>query len=122
MWVFEVSTGEVRRSHKDGSYTLEDRAYSGVLGARNDPRQQSVQNVGPIPKGAYIITEPYDSATHGPFVLRLLAQKGTELYGRDGFLIHGDNNSHTASHGCIILPRVTRELIHASNDVLLVVI
>jgi len=35
------------------------------------------------------------------------------MFGRRGFLIHGDSKLHpgTASKGCIILPRWARELI-----------
>ena len=40
------------------------------------------------------------------------------MFGRDGFLIHGDSIVHTgqASQGCIILPRSIREQIAASED------
>lgn len=40
------------------------------------------------------------------------------MFGREGFLIHGDSIVHMgqASHGCIILPRSIREQIAASGD------
>lgn len=40
----------------------------------------------------------------GPMTMRLTPMKGTDTFGRDGFLIHGDKMSvnHTASNGCII--------------------
>ena len=55
---------------------------------------------------------------------RLTPQSGTNTYGRDGFLIHGDNTAmnHTASHGCIILPRIVRAGIDASDDKVLEVV
>jgi len=45
----------------------------------------------------------------------------TNTFGRSAFLIHGDNLSHTASHGCVILRRDVRERISASTDRTLVV-
>jgi hypothetical protein len=40
------------------------------------------------------------------------------MFGRDGFLIHGDSVEHpgTASHGCIIMSRAIREAIAQSDD------
>jgi hypothetical protein len=55
--------------------------------------------------------------------MRLEPDAGTDTRGRAGFLIHGDNTAmdHTASHGCIILPRATRLTIDASDVRALVV-
>lgn len=124
MWVFESDTGAISQSRKDGTYELVHTGYSGFLEGKNNPKLQAIAGVGPIPHGAYIVTEPYDSPTHGPFVMRLLPQKGTDTFARDGFLIHGDSNSHLgeASHGCIIAPLEVRKRIHASDDILLVVV
>jgi hypothetical protein len=46
------------------------------------------------------------------------------MFGRDGFLIHGDNSAmnHTASEGCIILTRDIRQRISDSGDTQLTVI
>jgi hypothetical protein len=92
--------------------------YSGFDAGKNNPAMQSVANVGPIPTGKYSIGLPYDSEAHGPVVMRLTPEDGTDTYGRGGFLIHGDSLQHTgsASHGCIILPRPTRMEIAASED------
>lgn len=124
MWLYDSSTGALKQSRKDGSYELVHTGYSGFAEGKNHPQLQAVPNEGPIPHGAYVVTEPYDSPTHGPFVMRLLAQRGTDTFGRDGFLIHGDSIEHpgAASHGCIIMPREVRNRIHASNDILLVVV
>jgi hypothetical protein len=48
---------------------------------------------------------------------------GNQMFGRDGFLIHGDNMAmnHTASEGCIILGRPIREQIADSADRVIVV-
>lgn len=79
---------------------------------------QTVHNVGPIPAGNYFIQKPEDTVTHGPYVLPLVPYSSNEMFGRSGFLIHGDSvvNPGTASEGCIILSRDVREKIWASTD------
>lgn len=77
---------------------------------------QDRHNLGPIPRGAYSISEPYDTTEHGPFVLRLTPDLGNEMFGRAGFLMHGDNATHDASQGCIIMPRAVRDQVAASGD------
>lgn len=95
--------------------------YSGQPACKNDPTKCSAHNEGPIPPGLYRIGDPVDTETHGPYVLPLSPDDGNEMYGRSGFLIHGDSVAHpgTASHGCIIMPRKVREVIHESGDRLL---
>ncbi len=95
--------------------------YSGFGDGKNNPALQQVHDIGPIPRGSWLIGAPehvQDIGPHGPFVLRLSPKDGTETYGRDGFLIHGDSIQHagTASHGCIIVDRHVREEIAATND------
>ncbi len=48
--------------------------------------------------------------------MRLAPNDGHDMHGRDGFLIHGDNQVHDASNGCIILAHDLREKIAASKD------
>ena len=59
-----------------------------------------------------------ETRDHGPCVLRLEPSAQTDTRGRSGFLIHGDSKTQpgTASHGCIILPRVVREQVWQSGD------
>jgi Protein of unknown function (DUF2778) len=85
---------------------------------KNDPAMQAVRNVGPLPVGHYRITPPFTHPTAGPFTMRLVPLHGTETFGRDGFLIHGDSRSQpgAASHGCIILSRADRELVWATGE------
>lgn len=119
MWKYEQSTGVLRNS-AGASIAL---GYSGAPGAKNDPSKQSIVKVGPIPRGNYHIGAPFDSASHGPYCLRLTPDPANEMFGRDGFLIHGDSIEHpgAASEGCIILPRFIRQQIFASHDYALVV-
>lgn len=90
--------------------------YSGHGEGKNNPAMQSVRNVGPIPVGMYEIGPMMmHKDGKGPIVMRLTAV-GHEAFHRSGFLIHGDNADHTASEGCIILPRAIRQRIAESGD------
>lgn len=84
---------------------------------KNDPAAQTVRNIGPVPAGRYTIGEPFSTPTR-PFAMRLIPKPGTETFGRSGFLIHGDSARApgTASHGCIVVPRVIRWAIWGSGD------
>lgn len=113
MWEYSQSTGQLKR---DGN--LISLGYSGFGEGKNNPEMESVPNVGPIPKGLYEISAPYDTTTHGPLVMALVPQEGTNTFGRSGFLMHGDSIEHPglASHGCIIVNRVVRVLVGGSGD------
>lgn len=119
MWVYRQRTGEICLDDK-----LVAVGYSGYGFGKNDPSAQRDHGIGPIPTGVYRIGDPYDSADHGPFVMTLFPDSRNRMYGRSGFLIHGDSKEHPgeASHGCIILPRPVRETIHLSGDTTLVVL
>jgi hypothetical protein len=99
--------------------------YSGgncglVPAAVNNTGYEMIPNVGPLPEGFYTIGPPEDTVTHGPFVLPLTPDPENVMYGRSGFLVHGDSvlypGQRKASDGCIVLDRATREAIWASND------
>lgn len=88
------------------------KGYSGHGDGRNNPVMESVRNVGPIPQGWYHIGDPLcvspsPPGPHGPYIMQLTPE-GHNALGRSGFLIHGDNATHTASEGCIILPYPVR--------------
>lgn len=92
--------------------------YSGAGEGKNNPTEETVQNVGPIPEGFYDFQPPFDTDTHGPYVMRLIPDAGTHLYGRSGFMCHGDSVHFPghASEGCIILPHFARKYIWDSGD------
>jgi hypothetical protein len=90
----------------------------------NNPAEQSVEGVGPIPQGEWTIGSFFDDlGGKGPMVAHVTPASSTEAFGREGIMIHGDNGAadHTASEGCIILPRLLREQIMSSGDRALVV-
>ena len=92
--------------------------YSGFGEGKNSPTEENVQNVGPIPEGWYDIEAPENSPVHGPFALPLMPDVGNAMFGRSGFMIHGDSLEHPgqASAGCIIMPRFAREAIWNGGD------
>ncbi len=97
---------------------MTDKGYSGQGDAKNNSSQEHVEDHGPIPQGNWRIkdiTDPnYRTDLTRP-IYRLVPDDETrarvEAMGRkpDSILIHGDNKDHTASTGCIIVDRNTRE-------------
>lgn len=120
MWLYSQSTGHLW----DRRGIIVATGYSGGGKGKNEPKHEALAFVGPIPRGKYVIGEPYDSPQGvGPFALPLTPTEHIAL-GRVNFLFHGDsiNDPGNASMGCIIQDRVTRQRIHDSNDKLLEVI
>ena len=113
MWTYEQATG--RFSHDGVAVAF---GYSGRDEGKNNPAMQYLQGIGPLPRGAYTIGDAVDTDTHGPCVMPLSHDASNEMFGRSGFLIHGDSIAApgTASHGCIILPRAIRDLINLCKD------
>lgn len=114
MWCYEQNSGRIFSQLG----TCLAQGYSGFGSGRNNATLQSVPNVGPIPVGFYNISFVGDTPSHGPYVLGLEPFAENRMFGRAGFLIHGDSKEHPglASHGCIIMPRPVRELIWESSD------
>lgn len=121
MFTYKISTGELTASNG-----VVSKGYSGAAGiGKNNPAEESVPDVGPIPEGEYTIQgPPFDTPTHGPFVLRLVPKPSNTMYGRSGFLMHGDSllKPGTASEGCIIMSFTIRQAVWASGDTDLLVI
>lgn len=96
---------------------LVSTGYSGWGSAKNDPQSERVAGWGPIPRGRWALGARFDSQTHGSVCFRLAPRTGTDTFGRNGFLIHGDSGNHAgcASHGCIVLDRIARLKIDVSD-------
>jgi len=112
MWTWDQSAGLLTRAGRSW------RGYSGVGRGKNNPAMQAAVGVGPIPQGRWRITGRHHSANTGPCTLVLTPEPETKTFGRSEFRIHGDSIAHpgSASHGCIILPRIVRDAIWASRD------
>jgi hypothetical protein len=85
---------------------------------------EAARGIGPIPEGKWRIVDIAPDNHTGPMSMRLSPEPETDVHGRLGFRIHGDNKSmnFTASHGCIILPPLVRHQIWDSGDRELVVL
>ena len=113
MWIYSQSSGELWSPY----FKIIASGYSGYEEGKNNPAMEGVKSVGPIPKGQWVIGEPYNSERIGPFSLPLYPN-GHDSLGRDHFRIHGDSSSSPgkASRGCVIFNRDIRGKIHLSND------
>lgn len=117
---WDQSAGEMRL---DGN--LLARGYAGRGRGLNTPAMQGATGIGPLPRGTWRLTElRLSGASTGPYTIVLEPMPGTDALGRSAFRIHGDNAKldHSASHGCIILPRAAREALWRSDARLLEVI
>ena len=90
--------------------------YSGHGPGLNNPAEEAVHGVGPIPAGPWTIGEAHEDGKLGPIVMNVDPVAPFDAHGRTLFRIHGDNDllNHTASDGCIILgPTYRREIAAA---------
>jgi len=117
MWTWLQSEGDLWH---DGRFV--HTGYSGFGEGKNNPAMQEIHGIGPLPKGKYkmkVITENgqwVDYEGKKAPVIRLFPAAENNMFGRDGFLIHGDNKDHTASHGCVIEDHDIRVQIALSGD------
>lgn len=122
MWIYTQSTGELRY----GTLTAPviETGYAGKGEGKNSTAHEQIRNVGPLPRGLWQMGGAYTDKKRGVDVIPLFADKHTELYGRSGFLVHGDKAGApgTASEGCIILGAKTRRRLALSPDRWLVVV
>lgn len=117
------------RQLTDPNGTVVGSGYSGHDEGYNNHDAQAEKDVGPTPVGTYAIGPSFRHPVAGPVTMRLTPSADTNVFGRDGFMIHGDSAEHAAnptpqnsfSHGCIILSRPLRESIDASADRTIVV-
>lgn len=94
--------------------TLFTLGWAGCGLGKNNPEMQHVRMIGPLPRGRYRIGAP-ELASTGAYSLRLHPCPETEMFGRDGFLIHGPavdaSKRGQESHGCPIMHRICREQV-----------
>jgi hypothetical protein len=117
-WTLHFVNGKAKLD-KDGLFIPTQTLYSGAGEGKNNPAMEHVPDVGPIPRGEWVISGPPQSTEkHGPYVLGIYPTNKTVTFGRSGFLIHGDSEEHpgNASKGCIITDRVTRTRLYQSGD------
>lgn len=116
-WIFEISTGKLFDPNDNCVAT----GYSGGNCGQDpsgvdNPADESIPDVGPIPEGVYSLGTPVPQSHLGPFAIPLLPSSSNQMFGRSGFFCHGDNATHSASEGCIIMPPAVRQSMWASPD------
>jgi RHS repeat-associated protein len=121
-WVVSQSTGQVTHVNSSGTSTNVGTGYAGHGAGVNNPNMQNVQGTGPLPQGTYTIETQRNnrtgSGTNLPGSMRLTPSPANTMYGRVGFLIHGDNSrgDRSASEGCVVLNPNIRNQIGSSGD------
>ena len=127
-WLYSQSSGRLAyQDPQTGTITQVSTGYAGYQAGLNNPAQQNVPSVGPIPQGNWIIGRQQANVTGTgvtlPGSMRLTPARGTQTFGRSGFLIHGGNfKTMDSSRGCIVLPTAVRNQISFSNDPQLMVV
>lgn len=112
-WLYAITSTEMS---EDG--IVAGKGYSGHGIYKNDPSATDKPDLGPLPIGNYTIGPPFTHPTKGPLVMRLSPEPENVMYGRCGFLIHGDSikDPGNASNGCIILSHSIRQQMADSDD------
>lgn len=136
-WIYSQSTGSLSyqppANMGGGPPQPIGQGYAGYGAGLNNPAMQNVSGSqpnpsGPLPQGTYTIGTQQTNITNSnknlPASMRLTPDPNNQMFGRDGFLIHGDNpaGSSSASEGCPILNRSVRNQIGNSSDTILRVI
>lgn len=107
-FTYEITTGELLLQQVQGDEFM-GTGYSGMGFARNKPAYCYLVAQGPIPKGWYTMTGPFDNYVNdekhhlGSIVFKLAPDKDNQMFGRTGFLLHGNNRTNDASRGCIVM-------------------
>lgn len=112
MWIYFSNSGRLY----DPTGKVVGNGYSGHGPGVNNQAMEAVHDFGPIPRGAYTIGQFFDDPEKGPIVAHLIPCPATDTFGRSGFMLHGDNaaGDHSASRGCIIMPRAVRAQVQFS--------
>lgn len=118
MFLYEQSTGVLRRNGVQIG-----TGYAGHGEGKNNPALESIHDVGPLPRGFYVIWPPSNHPQLGPNAMMLTADSGNTMYGRCAFFMHNDSISHPgdASEGCIVMPNQVLLEVSKGDKILQVV-
>jgi hypothetical protein len=135
MWTYRQSTGLV----EDPQGFARGLSYAGRGEGRNNPQLEDVragcrwnqdarmwlpvdgltgEDWGPLPCGIYLMQEPVNTTTHGPYVIWLTPDPANQMFGRSEFGWHGDSLDMPgfASEGCICSPQPVRHMAWTMGD------
>jgi len=111
---YSQSTGQMTcTDDTSGQQVINESGYSGHGAGVNNPALQNQRSVGPLPRGSYSMGSGQNRARTGPVSIFLNPAASNSMFGRSGFFIHGDNSqgNQSASRGCVIMSRATRNAI-----------
>lgn len=105
---------------RDGDFL--SYGYSGNGHGKDNPEMDHVANVGPIPRGRYLVGKLINNDRWRDAIP--LTRTDRDPNGRSGFMLHGDNmrGNYSASRGCIVLPPGVRKAIAKAGDDTLIVV
>jgi hypothetical protein len=114
MWTQEQSSGHLI-SPEGEVYAM---GYSGHGAGVDNPADQNIPNVGPVPVGLYTIGAPVNGTHLGDGAMPLTPDPTNVMFGRSGFWMHQDNVKHdeSASEGCIVQILAVLQAVAASSD------
>lgn len=114
MWTYHQSTGELFTA--DGERI--GVGYAGHGEGKNNPALQQVHDVGPLPRGKWLIGPAYTHPHLGPLTMNLTPMDGTQTFDRTDFRLHGESAKTPggSSLGCMVQPHVVREAVDQSRD------
>jgi hypothetical protein len=121
-WEYSQSTGQLWHFPPEGGAgEFGGEGYAGRGDGLNNPLYSLEPSVGPLPEGTYSIAPMQTNVTGTGVVLpesmRLFPRRGTEMFGRAGFLIHGGSfATYNSSDGCVVLPPEVRRKVGNSGD------
>ena len=117
--IYSQSKGSMCDATDEKNPRILGRGYSGHPPFVNDPCAEALKARGPIPRGKYRVSHPWNHVRLGSVAMFLEPVDPAAMKGRSGFFIHGDNSygNNTASHGCIILSRKIRDEIATLRSV-----
>lgn len=114
MYTYRQSTGELRGAGGE----LLTTGYAGHAEGKNAPAFDHVKNVGPLPRGLYILGRTVNHPVLGPLTIDLVPDAHNVMYGRCDFRVHGDSKTHPgeASNGCVVAEYNARRTLSDSPD------
>ena len=114
-WVYDQSNGNLYLADNEDARSFVATGYSGAPDHVNRTESEGLIAKGPIPRGVWRMDPPTNHVRLGPVAIGLEAADPKTALKRSGFFVHGDNQrvDGSASTGCIILDRATRDLMSA---------
>jgi len=112
-FIYIIDTGELYTD--EGNYI--GTGYAGKGADKNNPNDDAVKGLGPLPDGDYQLSEPFTDEEKGPLVFGLIPDPKNEMHHRGSFMIHGDSikDPGNASEGCMVQDHNVRQYIKDSG-------